>query len=98
MYFHGTSDNLNITFKLLPPIITNKLSEKGRNKNLNKVFFTKDINSAKIYSHKAVKQFGGNPIIFRVIPMSEIITINNNPGTSVFCADWAFLEPVENIS
>jgi len=37
----------------LPPANTGNISEKGRKKNLDKVFFTKDLKSAKIYADRA---------------------------------------------
>ena len=51
--------------------------EKGRKKNLDKIFYTTDKNSAKIYAGRAVRRFGGNPIIVRAIPMGDIDVINN---------------------
>ena len=56
MYYHGTSTELLIEHKLLPPDITGKIQEVGRKKNTNKVFFTKDKNSAKIYAGRSVKK------------------------------------------
>lgn len=93
-FYHGTSDILGLDYLLLPPNATNTLSEKGRNKNLDKVFFTKDIGSAKIYAGRACRQFGGKPIVFRVIPMSKVECINATPGTTVYTADWAFIEKI----
>lgn len=94
MFFHGTSTAVlsDGSFLLLPPSVTGVISEEGRKINTDKVFFTKDIGSARIYAGRACGKFGGNPIIFRVIPMSEIISLNQSPGTSVFMADWAFIE------
>lgn len=95
MYYHGTSTELKIGHKLLPPDITGKIQEKGRKKNTNKVFFTKDKNSAKIYSGRSLQKFGGEKIIYRVIPMGDIEILNENEGTSVYCCDWAFVEEVK---
>lgn len=95
VYYHGSSSALDITDRLLPPNESNKLSEVGRNKNLDKVFFTKDKKSALIYAAKAVKQFGGEPVLFRVYPVGDIEVLNSNAGTTVFMAPWAYVEKIK---
>lgn len=95
MFYHGTSTNCGIDFKLMPPDETGKIQEIGRKKNLNKVFFTKDLSSAKIYAGRSVSVFGGKQVIYRVIPMGEIEVLNDNKGTSVYSSDWAFVEILE---
>lgn len=92
MYYHGTSSSLNITHKLLPPSETCKIQERGRQKNLNRVFFTKDVGSAQIYAGRACNVFGGKPVVYRVIPMGPVEVINEIPGSSVYCAEWGFCE------
>jgi hypothetical protein len=94
IYYHGTSTALNLDYKLLPPSETGVIQEKGRKKNLNKIFFTKDIGSANIYAGRAVQRFGGEPIIYRVIPMGEITKVQGLPGTTVYMSDGAFMEEV----
>lgn len=96
MYYHGTSTHAigEGEFRLLPPNATGVLSEKGRQKNLDRVFFTRDIGSARIYAGRAVQQFGGEPVVYRVIPMGEVVALNENAGTSVYHAEWAFVEAV----
>lgn len=80
---------------MLPPVVTGKLQEKGRKKNLDKVFFTADKGLAKIYAGRAKNVFGGNPVIYRVIPMGEEVEIiNNAKGATVYMTEWAFLEKV----
>lgn len=93
-FYHGSSDAVvNMKgFKLLPPNLTNVISEKGRKKNLNKVFFTTDIGYAKIYAGRTVQRFGGSPIVFRVIPMGSIEKIHEKDGHSVYYSDWAFID------
>jgi hypothetical protein len=91
MFYHGTSTILGLEpgMTLLPPDQTEKISEKGRKKNLDKVFFTKDIGSAKIYAGRAVNQFGGKPTIFSIEPVGEIELINPTPGSTVFMSPSA---------
>lgn len=88
-YYHGTTDILDIKDKLLPPKETEKVQEKGRKKNLDKVFFTKDLGSARIYAGRAANRFGGNPIIFVVEPEGEIEELNTSTGTTVFMSPSA---------
>lgn len=90
-FYHGTSSALGITTSLLPPLKTSKLSESGRRKNLNKVFFTYDRRSASIYADKAVKRFGGNPVVLNVIPIGNIELLQSAPGTTVLMADEAIV-------
>ena len=77
---------------LLPPSATGTLSEQGRKKNLDRVFFTSDLGSAKVYAGRACRVFGGHPVIYRVIPMGEVECLNSTQGTTVFHAEWAFVE------
>lgn len=96
-YYHGTSDAVvpDGSYRLEPPASTGKIQEEGRKKNLDRVFFTRDINSAKIYAGRAANRFGGKPKVVRAIPMGEVETLNDSKGTSVHHAPWAFHEPVE---
>jgi len=93
-YYHGTSTAVVPLdeFRLLPPDETGNLSEAGRIKNLDMVFFTEDYNYANIYAQRAVNQFGGDPVIFRVIPMGDVRTINDKPGATVYSTIGAFME------
>lgn len=90
-FYHGTSSALGLQpgMKLLPPDQTDKISEKGRKKILNKVFFTKDLGSAKIYAGRAIHQFGGEPVVFAIEPEGEVEQINATPGTTVFMSPSA---------
>lgn len=89
LYYHGTSSALGIDSMLLPPEASNKLSEVGRKKNLDKVFFTRDRRSAEIYAHKAVKVFGGQPVILQVSPVGSVDVLQSTPGTTVLMASAA---------
>lgn len=89
MYYHGTSTVLPIKDKILPFDQTGSIQEKGRKKNLDKVFFTKDIGSAWIYAGRSCSVFGGKPVVYIVEPVGEIQTLNETAGTTVYCADSA---------
>src|SRR4051812_35330329 len=73
VFYHGSSDAvLNADeFKLYPPEVSGKIQEKGRKKNLDRIFLTTDFGSAKVYAGRAVQRFGGSPVIYRVIPMED---------------------------
>jgi hypothetical protein len=68
-YLHGTTKELiGEQNKLLPPNITNKLAETGRNKNLDKIFFTDSEKIANDYAIRASKVLGGKPYTLKLIP------------------------------
>lgn len=92
MYYHGTSTAVGINFRLLPPAMTGVLEEVGRKKALDRVFFTADRRSADIYAGRAVARFGGQPVVYRVIPAGAVECHNGTPGTSVLSAPGAFVE------
>lgn len=92
MYYHGTSSVCGIENMLLPPDTTNTLSEQGRKKNLNRIFFTKDIGLAKIYAGRACRSLGGEPEIYRVVSPVDLVCMNDTKGASVFHAEWSFCE------
>jgi hypothetical protein len=93
-YWHGTSTAVvpDTEFKLRPPSETTKIQEAGTKKNLDKVFMTSDPNSAKIYAGRAVRQFGGEPVVRRAIPAGDVEQIQDKSGTSVFATPHAFLD------
>lgn len=95
-FYHGTSTSFNLEpgDSILPPDETDKLSEKGRKKNLDKVFFTQDPKSAKIYADKARIQFGGESIVYEVIPAVPIEWLNKTPGTTVAMAPGARISKI----
>ena len=88
VFFHGSSTISDSDFMLLPPNNTGIIQEKGRKKNLDKVFFTMDKGTANIYAGRSLNQNGGIKKIFRVIPIGEIYKIND----LTFCANAAFIE------
>jgi hypothetical protein len=92
MFYHGTSVLLSVGDTLRSPACTGVIQEAGRKKNLDKVFFTKDLGSAKIYAGRAGNAFGSNErYVYRVEPVGSMDCLNNNPGTSVFMADSAII-------
>lgn len=96
-YYHGSSDAVLDPhgFRLLPPKETGNVQEKGRKKNLDRVFFTTDPESAEIYAGRAVQRFGGKPIVVRAIPAdNDVKALNTDPGTSVYHGSGAFYEPL----
>lgn len=84
--YHGTSVEQDIDM-ILPPNKTNAISEKGRKKNLDKVFFTADYKSADIYAKRAVRSLGGIVKIYKVIPLGKVETLNETKRTTVFYTD-----------
>jgi len=82
-YYHGTS-NSNITTELLPPCVTGCISEVGRKKNVDKVFFTTSYKSACIYAKRAANAYGGVPRVLEVVPCGEVICLNSTAGTEVY--------------
>lgn len=68
VFYHGTSTNVDIKDKLLPPIHTNNLRETFRKKCRDKVFVTDSKVSAEKYAKKAVAYFGGHEVIYTVKP------------------------------
>lgn len=68
-FYHGTSTSLEIDNLILPSIQTGILREDWRQKNLNKVYFTNSVISAKRYAKKACEKYGGDPIVYVVKPL-----------------------------
>jgi ADP-Ribosyltransferase in polyvalent proteins len=91
VYAHGTTDANDIGDMLLPPKDTGVISEKGRKKNLDAVFFTKTPKAASIYAGRAARSIGGKPVILEVIPVGEVKALNTTPGSEVFYAEKAIV-------
>ena len=88
MFYHGTAIEMEEGDELLPPEKTGVISESGRKKNRDKVFFTKDKGSAKIYAGRAKKSLDKDQgFIYEVDPVGEVVCLNDNPGTTVFMCD-----------
>lgn len=94
IFYHGSCTEAGIQNMLLPPEDSGVLSETGRNKNLNRVFFTEDLGLAKIYAGRAAKSIGGEPVLFRVIAPVDTVCMNETPGATVYHASWAFVEQI----
>jgi hypothetical protein len=92
VFYHGSCTAAGIDAMLLPPKVSNTLSERGRNKNLDRVFFTEDLGLAKIYAGRAAKSIGGEPVLFRVVNPVNPVCMTDDKGASVYHADWAFAE------
>ena len=84
----------NIENMLCPPEETGVLSETGRKKNLDRVFFTEDIGLAKIYAGRAARSYGGEPRLYRVISPVDVVQMNYTKGATVYHAEWAFCEEI----
>lgn len=95
VFYHGSSTVCGIDNMLLPPVASETLSEKGRNKNLDRVFFTEDLGLAKVYAGRASKSLGGEPILFRVVMPVDAVCMNDTQGASVWHAEWAFCEKIQ---
>lgn len=91
-FYHGTTTAANIDYKLLPPNHTNVISEKGRKKNLGRIFFTKDLGLAKIYAGRAARSIGGDPVVYRVVSPIDVVCMNDTKGATVYHAEGAFCE------
>jgi len=70
-FYHGTSTNLEINKFILPSTQTGILREDWRQKNLDKVYFTDSVLSAKRYAKKACKKYGGDPIVYIIKPLGQ---------------------------
>lgn len=88
-FYHG-STTLDGQYMLLPPNATGVIQERGRKKNLDKVFFTPDFGTAKIYAGRSKNVNGGIARVYRVIPMGEVTKINE----LTYMCDWAFIESI----
>ena len=91
-FYHGTTTAAKIDYKLLPPQTTDTISEKGRKKNLDRIFFTTDLGLAKIYAGRASRSIGGDPVVYRVVSPENVVCMNDTKGASVYHADHAFCE------
>lgn len=91
-FYHGSCTVAGIENMLLPPVDSNVISEKGRNKNLDRVFFTADIGLARIYAGRAARSIGGEPVLYRVVCPVDTVCMNDTKGASVYHANWAFCE------
>lgn len=91
-FYHGSSTLGLKGHMLLPPSVTSTISEKGRKKNLDRVFFTKDLGLAKIYAGRAARSIGGDPVVYRVVAPVDVQCLSDASGATVYHAKWAFVE------
>lgn len=95
--YHGTS-NEGISNLVLPPSTTGVISEQGRKKNLEKVFFTKTEKSAQIYAGRARNVYGGEKRVLAVVPIGSVEVLNDRKGTEVLMSDAALVvDPSKDI-
>lgn len=91
-FYHGTSRRFDIGSVILSPVVHGlPIQEQGREKNLDKVFFTADLGSARIYAGRAVNSIGGEKIVYTVEPVGHVESLNTSPGTSVYMAPSAVI-------
>ena len=89
-FYHGTSREFKPGQWIKPPDEHGMaISEKGRKKNLDRVFFTQDLGSAKIYAGRAKNSLGGEAQVYIIDPYGDIIDIVTTRGTTVFSAPKA---------
>lgn len=93
--YHGSCSKADIDFMLLPPEMTDVISETGRKKNLDRVFVTPDIGLAKIYAGRAARSIGGTPVVYRAVSPVDLVCMNDTPGAGVYHCEWAFCEEIE---
>lgn len=89
-FYHGTSDVLNLE-EILPSSDTENLRETNRQKFRNKVFVTTSLLSAKKYALKSALMFGGNPVVYEVIP--DFDSIFNTTDCEYIC-DFAKIKNI----
>jgi|2_EtaG_2_1085320.scaffolds.fasta_scaffold36710_2 hypothetical protein len=70
-YYHGTSSALGITTHIRPAAETNKQTEPRRQRR-HRVFFTTNLEAARTYARRSVRQWGGEPIIHRIAPEGDV--------------------------
>jgi len=94
--YHGTTTahNLNVGDKILPTDICKNTSEVGRKKNNDCIFLTTDKNYAKIYAGRAVKMWGGKPVVYTVVPLG-LTQFSKSAGMDIYTAEGAFITKQE---
>ena len=94
IWYHGSSTNVLKGHRLMPPSTTGILQEAARRINMDRVFFTRDKGLARIYAGRAVRRFGGDPVVYRAIPMGGIETLSDRKGATIAHSPWGFIEPL----
>ena len=80
-YYHGTSTIFDIE-EILPPDTTGNKREQFRKNNDDVIYLTSSFGSARRYAIKAALQFGGLPVVYKVIPDDSIAFRINNEYTA----------------
>lgn len=80
-YYHGTSTALGIK-EILPPCLSGVKREDFRHYNDDLIYITSSFDSARRYAIKAALQFGGLPVVYKVIPDDSIAFRINNEYTA----------------
>jgi hypothetical protein len=94
-YYHGTSTALGIQDRILPPTETGKQTE-SRVQRRGKVFLTVDFEYAQSYANRAVREWGGQPVVFEVTPMGPVKQISGTPGKTAFYTEGAQVNRVHH--
>ena len=78
-FYHGTTDAFQMRL-ILPPTTTGFCRESRdgwRTKHTDCVFLTNSVCSAENYAKKAAGKFGGNPVVYEVLPIGKLEHIQN---------------------
>lgn len=95
MYYHGTTDKFKIEDNIICPSTESGIHREDFRKTLlDVVFSTKSSVSAKMYANKAAKQFGGNPVVYQVMPVGVIVEDIHN---GEIISDYAVIEKTLSI-
>lgn len=86
-FYHGTTTALEIGDFILPPKQTGKQTEP-RVQRRGKIFLTQDLDYAYQYANIATKKWGGEPVVYEVIPDGYVKQIAG-PPKSAFHAEKA---------
>ena len=96
--YHGTTAPVEVGQYLLPPSVTGIVSEKGRKRNLDRVFLTADLGLARIYAGRAAQSLGGRPKVLTVQAFdSDVETLSTTVGATVFHASYGFVISSQSI-
>jgi hypothetical protein len=92
-FYHGTTTALEIGEELLPPTQTGRQTEP-RGQRRGKVFLTTDLEYAESYARRAVREWGGEPLVLEVAPTGPVKQISGRPGASAFHSTGALVKRV----
>ena len=92
--YHGSSTAvISDATVLRAPEDTGVLQEQGRKKRLNCIFSTPNEGLARIYAGRAVRRFGGRPVILTVsLPERDtIVDPGSKPGATIYVSPGAWI-------